>query len=181
VLVDVPFRARNARWDAEARGLIEATSDFYEREFDLRLLTQSVSSWPVQERVPSTVTLLARMQKEFPLQASADYDLVVAFTAENVGRYFVAGRPRVDRIGNCAEGLGSYIVLPVSKVFNYRGMNAEPELDVIALIHELGHIFGAEHVEDINSLMHEDFAYRSDFDRKNREVIRKNRLCPFAK
>jgi len=66
-------------------------------------------------------------------------------------------------------------------VFNYRGMNAEPELDIIALIHELGHIFGAEHVADVNSLMHEDFSYRSDFDRKNREVIRKNRLCPFAK
>ena len=182
VLVDVPFRARNGRWDAEARGLIEAASDFYEREFDLRLLTQSVSAWPEKERVDSTVTLLARMQKEFPLQAkSADYDLVVAFTAENVSRYFVAGRPRVDRIGNCAQGLGRYIVVPVSKVFNYRGMNAEPELDVIALIHELGHIFGAEHVEDVNSLMHEDFAYRSDFDRKNREVIRKNRLCPFAK
>lgn len=182
VLVDVPFRARNARWEEEARGLIEAASDFYEREFDLRLLTQSVSPWPEKERVDSTVTLLARMQKEFPLQAkSADYDLVVAFTAENVSRYFIAGRARVDRIGNCAQGLGSYIVVPVSKVFIYRGMNAEPELDTIALIHELGHIFGAEHVEDTNSLMHEDFAYRSDFDRKNREVIRKNRLCPFAK
>lgn len=182
VLVDVPFRARNARWDAEARGLIEAASDFYEREFDLRLLTHSVSAWPEKERVDSTVTLLARLQKDFPLQAkSADYDLVVAFTAEKVSRYFVAGRPRVDRIGNCAQGLGRYIVVPVTKVFNYRGMNAEPELDVIALIHELGHIFGAEHVEDTNSLMHEDFAYRSDFDRKNREVIRKNRLCPFAK
>ena len=182
VLVDVPFRARNPRWAEEARGLIEAASDFYEREFDIRLLTQSVSSWPEKERVPSSVTLLTRLQKEFPLPAKTDnYDLIVVFTAENVNRYFSAGRPRVDRIGNCAQGLGSYAVVPISKVFHYRGMNAEPELDVIALIHELGHIFGAEHVEDINSLMHEDFAYRSDFDKKNREVIRKNRLCPFAK
>ena len=182
VLVDVPFRARNPRWNEEARGLIEAASDFYEREFDLRLLTHTVASWPDKERIPSTVELLARMQKEFPLKSKpADYDLVVTFTAENVNRYLVAGRPRVDRIGNCAEGLGSYVVIPVSKIFNYRGMNAEPELDVIALIHELGHVFGAEHVQDVNSLMHEDFSYRSDFDRKNREVIRKNRLCPFAK
>ena len=49
------------------------------------------------------------------------------------------------------------------------------------LIHELGHIFGAEHVEDINSLMHEDFGYRTEFDAKNRAVIKKNRTCPFAK
>jgi len=182
VLVDVPFRARNAHWNDEARGLIEAASDFYEREFDLRLLTQSVHSWPEQERVTSTVELLARLQKEFPLQAkSADYDLIVAFTGENISHYLAAGRPRVDRIGNCAQGLGGYVVVPVRKVFNYRGPNLEPELDVIALIHELGHIFGAEHIEDIHSIMHVDFAYRSDFDRKNREVIRRNRLCPFAK
>ena len=182
VLVDAPFRARNPRWNEEARGLIEAASDFYEREFDLRLLTHSVSPWPEQERIPSTVELLARMGKDFPRETwSEDYDLVVAFTAENVSRYLTAGRPRVDRIGDCAKGLGRYIVVPVTKVFSYRGMNAEPELDVIALIHELGHIFGAEHVQDTNSLMHEDFAYRSDFDAKNRQVIKKNRLCPFAR
>jgi hypothetical protein len=182
VLVDASFRARNPRWNEEARGLIEAASDFYEREFDLRLLTHSVTPWPDKERIPSTVELLARMQKEFPRQSrGADYDLMVAFTAENTSRYLVAGRPRVDRIGNCTEGLGSYIVAPVSKVFSYRGMNAEPELDVIVLVHELGHIFGAEHVQDSNSLMHEDFAYRGDFDAGNRAVIKKNRLCPFAK
>ncbi len=181
-LVDVPFRARNAHWNEEARGLIEAASDFYEREFDVRLLTQSVASWPQGERIASTVELLARLQNDFPLRAKgSDYDLIVAFTAENVSPYLVAGRPRVDRIGNCAQGLGGYVVVPVRKVFNYRGPNVEPELDIIALIHELGHIFGAEHVEDIYSIMHEDFAYRSDFDRKNREVIRGNRLCPFAK
>jgi predicted Zn-dependent protease len=49
------------------------------------------------------------------------------------------------------------------------------------LIHELGHIFGAEHVDDVQSIMHEDFGYRTEFDQKNRAVIQKNRLCPFAK
>ena len=182
VLVDSSFRARNPRWNEEARGLIEAASDFYEREFDLRLLTHTVSPWPETERIPSTVELLARMEKDFPRQSwGKDYDLVVTFTAENVSRYLTAGRPRVDRIGDCANGLGRYIVVPVTKVFNYRGMNAEPELDVIALIHELGHIFGAEHVQDTNSLMHEDFAYRSDFAAQTRHVITYNRLCPFAK
>jgi len=111
VLVDVPFRSRNTHWHDEARGLIEAASDFYEREFDLRLLTHSVSSWPEQERIASTVTLLTRLQKEFPLHAkSTDYDLIVAFTGENVSSYLAAGRARVDRIGNCAQGLGGYIV-----------------------------------------------------------------------
>ena len=93
----------------------------------------------------------------------------------------MAGRPRVDRIGDCKQGLANYVVVPITKVFHYRGPNAEPEFDVIALIHELGHVFGAEHVNDRESLMHEDFGYRTEFDAKNRSVILKNRACRFAK
>ena len=87
--------------------------------------------------------------------------LIVAFTAEGVSRLFTAGRPRVDRIGDCDQGLANYMVVPVTKLFNYRGPNAEPEFDVVALIHELGHVFGAEHVADAQSVMNEDFGYRT--------------------
>jgi hypothetical protein len=182
VLADVPFRARNPGWAQEARGLIEAASDYYEREFDIRLISQSVSGWPDQERISSTPSLLARLQKEFPLRSKDDsYDVIVAFTAENVSRYLTAGRPRVDRIGNCAQGLSSYVIVPVGNIFHYKGPNEEPEYDVIAVIHEFGHVFGAEHVDDTQSIMHENFGYRTEFDAKNRAVIRQNRACPFAK
>jgi metallopeptidase family M12-like protein len=182
VVADVPFRARNPGWADEARGLIEAASDYYEREFDIRLMTQSVSPWPETERVPSTPALLDRLKKEFDGQVkSGSYDLIVAFTAEGVNRVFTTGRPRVDRIGDCDQGLANYVVVPVTKVFNYRGPNAEPEFDVVALVHELGHVFGAVHVTDVQSLMNEDFGYRTEFDAKNRSIIKKNRACPFAK
>ena len=182
VLADVPFRARNPGWVDEARGLIEAASDYYEREFDIRLMTQSVSPWPEKERVPSTPALLDRLKKEFDGQVkSGSYDLIVAFTAEGVNRVFTTGRPRVDRIGDCDQGLANYVVVPVTKVFNYRGPNAEPEFDVVALVHELGHVFGAVHVTDVQSLMNEDFGYRTEFDAKNRSIIKKNRSCAFAK
>ena len=42
VLADVTFRARNPRWSEEARGLIESASDYYEREFGIRFVTESV-------------------------------------------------------------------------------------------------------------------------------------------
>ena len=181
-LVDPPFRTRNPGWDREARGLIEAASDYYEEEFGIRLITQSVSPWPEDERVPSTPTLLARLQKQFPV-ASADgsYDLVVAFTGENVSRILTDGRPRVDRIGNCSQGLARYIVLPTRKLFRYTGQTADLDPDVTTLVHELGHVFGAEHVEDVNSIMNENFDYRTQFDAKNRTIIQNNRSCPFAK
>jgi hypothetical protein len=182
VLADVPFRARNPHWVEEARGLVESASDYYEREFAIRLITQSVSPWPEKERIPSTPELLVKLKKEFAAAAKNDsYDLIVMFSGEGVSRLLTAGRPRVDRIGNCTQGLANYVIVPVTKVFHYQGANAELEFDVIALVHELGHIFGAEHVEDTNSLMHEEFGYRTEFDAKNRAVVLKNRDCQFAK
>lgn len=182
ILGDVSFRARNPDWEREARGLIEAASDYYEREFGIRLLSQSVSPWPEQERIASTPELLTRLKKDFAVTAkSGDYDLIVAFTAERVSRILTAGRPRVDRIGDCTQGLANYVIVPVTAVFHYRGPNTEPEFDEIALIHEIGHVFGAVHVEDTNSLMNEDLRYRTEFDAKNRATVQKNKFCAFAK
>jgi hypothetical protein len=181
VLGDVSLRARNTRWNEEVRGLIEAASDYYEREFNVRLVTQSVSAWPVEERIRGTPELLARLERDFPQTKSHDHDLVIAFTAEGMSRYTRAGRPRVDRIGNCQQGLGGYAVVPVSRVVHYTGLRGNPEPEVIALIHEIGHIFGAQHVADAASIMHEDFDYRTEFDATNRAVIERNKLCRFAK
>lgn len=181
VLADVSFRARNPDWAEEARGLVEAASDYYEREFAIRISPRTVAAWPPGSRVDSTQALLRMLQKQFSSKELEGYDLVVAFTAENTSRYLAGGRPRVDRIGDCSRGLANYVVVPVRAVFRYQSPAAEPEYDVVALIHEIGHVFGAEHVEDPRSIMHENFDYRTEFDRRNRSIIQKNRLCPFAK
>jgi hypothetical protein len=179
-LADPSFRARNPRWEEELRGRVEAASDFFEREFAIRLITQSTAPWPVQDRIRSTPALVARLKTEFPTK-DPSYDLIIAFTAEGLSRYTVEGRPRVDRIGNCVEGLGKYVVTSANQVFRYTGVQNEPDNETLMLVHELGHIFGAEHVQDADSIMNEDFDYRADFDMKNRSVILKNRNCQFAK
>ena len=92
VLADLPSEIEIRTGTKRSAGLIEAASDYYEREFDIRLLTQSVSPWPESERIPSTPAMLAKLKNEFPVQAkNDDYDLIVAFTAEGVSRYLVAG------------------------------------------------------------------------------------------
>jgi hypothetical protein len=176
------MRERNPQWENEVRGLVEAASDYYEREFDIRLITTSAAPWPGQERIRSTSELLLRAKRDFPLERKpADYDLLIAFTGESVSRYIAAGRPRVDRIGNCLDGLSNYAVVPVREIFRSRGPSADISYDTVALIHELGHVFGAEHVPDTLSIMNEQFDYRTEFDMKNRSIILKNRNCPFAK
>lgn len=180
-VADPSYRSRNPRWEAEVRGIIEAASDYYEREFAIRLVTQSTAAWPADERVPSTASLLIKLRKEFPAAKSdGAYDLLVAFTAESVSRYLPSGRPRVDRIGNCRQGLSNFVVTTAHEIFRYQGVNSELSYDLLALIHEIGHVFGAEHVANPASIMHEDFGYRTEFDLKNRGVIQQNRSCSFA-
>ncbi len=180
VLADPKLREENPRWAESVLGLVEAASDHFEREFGIKLVAQRISPWPLQERISSTALLLSHL-KQVPLKdQDGNYDLIIGFTGERVNVYF-GGRARVDRIGNCQQGLGNYLVSSVSGPFFYRGPYSEPELDVVALIHELGHIFGAEHIQDTSSIMHENFDYRTEFDKKSREVILKNKFCPFGK
>ena len=182
VLADPSFRARNPRWDDEIHERVEAASDYFESEFAIRLVTQSTAAWPITERIPSTPALIAKLKEDFPSQKKElSYDLIIAFTAEGVSRYTAEGRSRVDRIGDCQRGLGKYIVISANNVFRYTGSPDDLEYDTVALIHELGHIFGAEHVQDARSIMNENFDYRAEFDMKNRSIILKNRNCPFAK
>ncbi len=180
-LADPSFRARNPKWDEEVRGRVEAASDYFEHEFAIRLVTQSTGAWPLEERIPSTPALIAKLKKDFPTGKKVNYDLIVLFTGEHVSRYTVDGRSRADRIGDCQRGLANYIVLTAGDVFRYTGVRDDLDYDTVALIHELGHVFGAEHVQDTRSIMNENFDYRSEFDQKNRDVILKNRNCPFAR
>jgi hypothetical protein len=62
-LADPAFRERNPRWDEEVRGLVQAASDYYEKEFGVRFITQSTAAWPQTERFSSTAAVLVRLNK----------------------------------------------------------------------------------------------------------------------
>src|SRR5947208_17193883 len=64
-LADQAFRARNRRWDEEVRGLVEAASDYYEKAFGIRFVTQSSAAWPAQEKITSSAELVARLKGDF--------------------------------------------------------------------------------------------------------------------
>ncbi|HXK29855.1 MAG TPA: M12 family metallo-peptidase [Candidatus Binatia bacterium] len=181
-LADPSFRGRNTGWIEELRARIEAASVYFEREFEIRFVTVNAAAWPERERIASTAGLMVKLKQDFPTQKNnGAFDIIVAFTAEPISRYLPTGRPRVDRIGDCRIGLGHYVVTTVSGAIRRTPEQPELDYDTVALIHELAHLFGAEHVQDTASIMHESFDYRSAFDMKNHATILRNRFCPFAK
>lgn len=177
VLADSKLRAKDPRWRETAAGLVRATSDFYEREFDIKLVPVAVEPWEFEEESLLVSALLKTLMQQYP-PGGGRYDVTVGLTGQRVA--FYAGGRGYALLGNCERGLGDYLVSTVTEPYRYTGTDSEPTLDVVALIHEFGHIFGAEHTDDTQSIMHVPFDYRADFDPKNRAIIKKNRLCPFT-
>ena len=181
ILADGKIREQNPAWREEISRKFEAASDFFEREFRIRLVAATIEPWDSPAPVHSTSELLQMLKKTALLKGEdGSYDVIVGVTALP-GR-IMPGHARVDEIGNCREGLGKYIALSATTPLR----REEPDTmlantDVLTLIHEFGHLFGAEHVDDRRSIMSVYFNPYSDFDPKNREIINKNRLCPFKK
>jgi hypothetical protein len=181
IVADAKLREKDPRWRETAAGLLRAASDFYEREFGIRLVAQAIEPWQLEQGSPFVVTLMKRLVEKYPQKdQNSDYDVLVGLTGERV-TFYLGGRSMVNRFGDCREGLANYIVSSVNDPYRYTGRSSEPPLDVVALIHEFGHVFGAEHVKDISSIMNEDFDYRSDFDAKSRSIILKNKFCAFGR
>ena len=179
LVADAALREKDPQWRETAAGLLRAASDFYRREFDINFVAAAIGPWQMEESSQFVVTLMKRLVQAYPAK-DQNYDLLVGLTGERV-TFYMGGRGMVNRFGNCRDGLANYVVSSVTAPYRYTGVQAEPTLDVVALIHEFGHVFGAEHVKDINSIMNEDFDYHSDFDAKSRGIIAKNKLCVFAK
>lgn len=179
VVADPALRRADAAWRHTARELLRAASDYYEREFGIRLALQAAEAWSVQGATTSSVVLMRRLKRAYP-RAGGDwpYDVVIGLTQQPLD-FYRGGRARADRFGNCTEGLGNYIVSHVGEDFTYD--DGELNHDAAAIIHEMGHLFGAVHTDDPDSIMHADFDLRSGFDAPNRAIVMRNRLCPFAR
>jgi hypothetical protein len=179
LLADAALREKDPQWRETATGLLRAASDFYEREFGVKFAAVAIEPWQLEESSQFVVTLMKRLVQTYPVK-DQNYDLLVGLTGERL-TFYMGGRGMVNRFGNCREGLANYVVSSVTAPFRYTGTGVEPTLDAVALIHEFGHVFGAEHVKDTNSIMNEDFDYRSDFDAKSRAIVLTNKFCAFGK
>ena len=178
LVADPALRRTDPRWRDTARDLLRAASAYYEERFGIRLAHQATKAWRVEGATTSSVTLMKRLKRSYPRAGgNLPHDVVIGLTQQPLN-FYRGGRARADRFGNCNEGLGNYIVSHVGDSFSYG--DGELTHDAVALIHEMGHLFGAVHTDDPDSVMHQDFDLRTGFDAPNRAIVMGNRLCPFA-
>ncbi len=179
LVADPALRRADPSWRDTAKDLLRAASDYYEDNFGIRLAHQSTGAWHVAGTTTSSVTLMKRLKRSFP-RAGGDqpHDVVIGLTRQPLN-FYKGGRARADRFGNCTQGLGNYIVSHVGESFDYH--DGDLTHDAVAVIHEMGHLMGAVHTDDPESVMHRDFDLRTGFDAPNRAIVMANRLCPFAR
>ena len=177
LVADPILRRNEPLWRDTARDLLRAASDYYEERFGIRLVRQATEPWRVEGTTASSVTLMKHLKRSYPRAGgSQPHDVVIGLTRQPLN-FYRGGRARADRLGNCTEGLGNYIVSHVGETFTH---GDELNHDALALIHEMGHLLGAVHTDDPESVMHLDFDFRTGFDAPNRAIVMRNRLCPFA-
>ncbi|MDE0031673.1 MAG: M12 family metallo-peptidase [Deltaproteobacteria bacterium] len=179
LVADSVLRRAEPRWRDTARDLLRAASDYYEERFGIRLAHQATEAWRMEGTTSSSVTLMRWLKRSYP-RAGGDtpHDVVIGLTRQPLN-FYKGGRARADRFGNCTQGLGNYIVSHVGESFDYD--EGELTHDAVAIIHEMGHLLGAVHTDDPESVMHRDFELRIGFDAPNRAIVMANRLCPFAR
>ena len=177
LVADPVLRRYEPLWRDTARDLLRTVSDYYEKRFGIRLALQALEAWHVEGSTASSVKLMKRLKASYPKAGGAlPHDVVIGLTQQPLN-FYRGGRARADRFGNCAEGLGNYIVSHVGESYTYGDELTE---DVLALVHEMGHLLGAVHTDDPESVMHVDFGSATGFDAANRAIVMRNRLCPFA-
>ena len=126
-VADEMYRAQPG-WDAMLRRTIQAVSDIYERQFQIRLAVRDVVPWTIGPGVPIS-RILSRVRAEVSIGPA---DVLVVFAAE---------RCEALQYG-VAYLFGRYALVQTGCIDTAVLSNTVPEG---VLSHELAHLFGAFH------------------------------------
>jgi tetratricopeptide (TPR) repeat protein len=152
ILADEETRAISG-WQAGISAAVSAVSKDFERLFGIRFFIEGFSGWPSEDSINSLDLLLDGLEAQ---AEKGNSDIVLAFTAQ-------------ETPASSLRGYSLYKEGIILCLFT----DDTPGLERI-LKHELGHMFGAVHIADPESVMGY-FIRGEGFDALNAEAIRLNK------
>ena len=183
-VADIEYRNRFPDWQERVKGLVGAASRYYESEFGLRFTVLACKPWEFNARYqPSMEEKLVSLQKIELGQA----DLLIAFVrsvqhrengaAIGWGFWLCEYMLVTDLWPELVDG-AQLMPLVCRQILKKPGFGS-----TMTLIHELGHLFGAFHVDNAESIMYfstmKIVPPRIQFDDVNRQVILATRDVDF--
>jgi len=157
-------------WRREIRGLFDRISPIFEGRAGVRFEVTDLVEWDSRDRAWDLGELHSELVREVRRDRA---DLVVGFSAQPPGEAEVAGND---------VAMGEAALLAQHAVIRWdREGSACPDMRLLQLAHELGHILGAHHVDRGDTLMRSQMAGPPvlDFDDDNARVIELARDCDF--
>lgn len=170
-VADEEFR-KSLNWVEEIEESFRRSSAFYEERFGIKFELKQIGEWVSANNTNNIQILLRQLSDKV---GKDDNDLVIGFTRQGPNMFkCVFGRTALG----VALPFNDYVLVRVNgnAGFNYHVM-------ALVLTHELGHIFGALHVDDSSSVMNTSLDDNSifRFDNNNRELIRLTKFVDFDK
>ncbi|MCM8775484.1 MAG: tetratricopeptide repeat protein, partial [Candidatus Omnitrophica bacterium] len=159
-------------WKPKFERRLAYASKIFETEFGLRFVVSRYWDWSIPDGQQSTDHLLVDLMRRFPLK---NVDLVIGLS-RLTQEVFTPNKNDFDVLGR-TQPFSGYLVLRYPETDLYKIQ------EETILVHELGHLFGAIHTGDPNTIM---FPYvgkqiPSTFTKANRDIILLTRDMDFAK
>ena len=169
VAADEEFRY-TPDWRRTIRGLFDRINPIFEGRAGVRFEVTDLVEWDSRDRAWDLGELHSELARE--VRTDRD-DLVIGFSAQPPGEAEVAGND---------VAMGEAALLAQHAVIRWdREGSTCPDMRLLQLAHELGHILGAHHVDRGDTLMRSQMAGPPvlDFDEDNARIIELARDCDF--
>jgi len=145
-VVDETYRTIIRDWRDRVPSIIGGASDYYEREFGIRLVVERVQPWQYKALDDKPADQWLALLEQPP----DGVDLVIGFAG--FGDFYRA-QPDTSYTGRLGQAafFGQHVLISDQH-------DVHENRPKTTLIHELGHVFGAFHIDDPSLLMNPSYA-----------------------